>query len=88
LAAIDGNAYSEKAEFTAALRVQPAGLKQRLAWRLVTMTSVTSMTFIISFVRFAAGSGGSKCNEGHSKENGGFEELHGSRSEDVGVRWD
>jgi hypothetical protein len=67
LSATGGNAYPSNAEIAAALRVHSAGLEERLAWLLAAT----------SFKSFAAGSGSSECDKGHSKENGGFEELHG-----------
>jgi hypothetical protein len=72
LNATGGNAYAGKTEITAALRINGAGLEERLAFA--------------SFESFAAGSGGSKCEKCHSEENGGFEELHSYRSEDGGVK--
>jgi len=71
---ICGSTYTGNAKIAAALRVDGARLEERLA-RLLPA----------SFKSFAAGSGGSESDEGHSKENGGFEELHGCGSEDLWV---
>jgi hypothetical protein len=53
LDATGGNAYAENAEIAAALGIHTTGLKERLAFA--------------SFESFAAGSGGSECDKGHSE---------------------
>jgi hypothetical protein len=92
---IGGSAYAGNAKIPAALRVDAARLEERLAFpgaargaargpgaaRAPRAPRAGATTF-----PFAVGSGGSECDEGHSKENGGFEELHGCGSEDVGVK--
>ena len=89
---IGGSAYAGKAKIPAALRVDGARLEERLAWRPTSASGAARASprggarAGASRYPFAAGSGGSECDEGHSKENGGFEELHGCGSEDVGVK--
>jgi hypothetical protein len=73
---IDANSYPESAEIATAVRVYAARLEQRLALARIPT----------SFECFATGSGDSEHDEGHSKEDCGFEELHGCGSEIVGVK--
>jgi hypothetical protein len=62
--------YAGNAEIAAALRVHTARLEKRLAFGFGLGLG------LVPIFGFAAGSGSSECDKGHSEENGGFEELH------------
>jgi hypothetical protein len=83
---IGGSAYAGNAKIRAALRVDRARLQDRLAFPTPGTRAAARATPRATRFPFAVGSSGSKCDKGHSKKNGGFEELHGCGSEDVGVK--
>jgi hypothetical protein len=88
---IGGSAYAGNAKIPAALRVDAARLEERLAFPTpgaaarAAPGAARAPRAGATRYPFTVGSGSSECDEGHSKENGGFEELHGCGSEDVGV---
>jgi hypothetical protein len=65
------NAYASNAEIGAALRILRAGCEQSFALASATITTTTT-----NFESSAAWSSDSKGDEGQSKDNGGFEEMH------------